>query len=302
MIFRHPGERSIRLKTFTVENSFGDEENIHIQKLNALFSNPEPHVHEFIELIYIYSGCGQHVIDGKVYDVRSGDLLFINYGQTHAVRNSEMEFVNILLKPDFMSEKLVNSENIFEIFALSGFSVSPEEYALPLASFRGDEFASVHAIVNTLLREYADKNAGYKNILYGYLQVLFTMMIRTLKQHDSGVCGSFVADITAYIDAHLHEKITLSAIASECFYNPSYFSRKFREYYGKTLTAYIREKRLSEAAKLLLSSDKSVAEISDSVGFSDTALLHKAFRLQFACTPDEYRKSKNTTHTRKDIP
>ena len=41
-----------------------------------------PHTHDFIELVYIKSGSGVHVINDRHYNISPGDLLFINYG-TH---------------------------------------------------------------------------------------------------------------------------------------------------------------------------------------------------------------------------
>ena len=278
------------MKIFTAKSTFGDENNIKISKQSALKTRTEPHLHEFIELVYTYSGEGKHIISGRVYEVCAGDLLFINYGQTHAVCKSDMEFVNILLKPEFMSERLVNSENIFEIFALSGFSVSAEDYIPELASFRGADYAAVHSIVNAMLSEYNARRDGYCTIIYGYMQVLFTMMIRRLKSDSTARSERFISEITGFIDAHITEKLTLSDIAAACFYNPSYFSRRFKAYYGKNLTAYIREKRLREAGRLLKESDLSVAEIANAVGICDKAQFYRFFRAEYACTPDEFRK------------
>ena len=278
------------MKIFTAKNTFSDESDFKISKENASVTQTEPHLHEFIELVYILSGEGRHIISGKVYEVRAGDLLFINYGQTHAVCRSDMEFVNILLKPEFMSERLVNSENIFEVFALSGLRVSAEDYIPELASFRGADYAVVHSIVTTMLTEYNAKRDGYRTMIYGYMQVLFTMMIRELKSKDTSHSERFVSDIIDYIDTHISEKLTLSDISAACFYNPSYFSRRFKAYYGKNLTTYIREKRLSEAGRLLRESDLTIAEIANAVGIRDKAQFYRDFRAEYACTPDEFRK------------
>ena len=112
---------------FTTENSFENGENIKIAKLLANH-NVTRHTHNFVELVYIYSGEGTQEIDCKTYHVKKGDLLFINFGQSHSISMSDMEFVHILLKPEFMSENLINSRDIFEIFALSQFDSIDGEY------------------------------------------------------------------------------------------------------------------------------------------------------------------------------
>ena len=141
-----------------------------------------------------------------------------------------------------------------------------------------------------MLTEYTAKKAGYRTALHGYIQVLFTMLIRKLKEikHDS----SDAERIIAYVDEHLTERITLSDIAKNCFYNPSYFSRKFKGIFGKNLKDHINEKRLDRAAELILTSDLTVEELSESVGFSDKSKFYKDFKARFSLTPGEYRKGK----------
>ena len=90
--------------------------------------------------------------------------------------------------------------------------------------------------------------------------------------------------------SHLFEKISLSDIAANCFYNPSYFSRKFKSFFGKNLTDFVREKRLLSAASMLRETNKSITEIAEKCGFSDKTQFYKLFRGEFGVTPTEYRK------------
>ena len=250
----------------------------------------EPHLHEFIEIIFIRSGEGVESVGGVDHKVRRGDLIFVNFGEAHAFSGQGMEFIHILLRPEFMSEKLINSENIFDIFSLPAFSsIEGECSPCEVVSFTGAEIVTLTNLVDAMLSEYEGKNAGWRTALQGYAQVLFTMLLRRLKDRgdDSDLA---VSRIEKYVGEHLFEKITLSDIAADCFYNSSYFSRKFKSYFGKNLTEYLKEKRLFSAAKMLLDTDKTSAEIAEFCGFSDKTHFYKLFRAEFGCTPSEYRK------------
>ena len=73
-----------------------------------------PHTHEFIEIVYVLSGSMTHVIDGQKYKVKHGDILFMNYGCTHAFfSDEEYSYVNILFSPELMSEEIVTPANAF---------------------------------------------------------------------------------------------------------------------------------------------------------------------------------------------
>lgn len=250
----------------------------------------EAHLHEFIEIIFIRSGEGVESVGGVDYSVRRGDMIFVNFGKTHAFSGRGMEFIHILLRPEFMSERLVNSDNIFDIFSLPAFSSIVGECTLDdVVSFSGAELVSVTNLVDAMLSEYENKRAGWRTALYGYAQVLFTLLVRRLK--DAGESSNLsVSKIESYVAEHLFDKITLSDIAENCFYNPSYFSRKFKSVFGKKLTDYVREKRLLAAAKMLAETDKSNGEIALLCGFSDKTQFYKLFRAEFGCTPTEYRK------------
>ena len=250
----------------------------------------EPHKHEFIEIIFIRSGEGIETVGGISHTVRRGDMLFVNFGREHSFSNTGMEFIHILLRPEFISDRLISSENIFDIFSLPQFSsidgeLSPSE----IVSFSGNELITVTNLIDAMLDEYEMKKKGWRTALFGYTDVLITMLVRKLKEGEPDT-DLHTARIEKYVDEHLFEKITLSDIAANCFYNPSYFSRRFKHYFGKNLSEYVNEKRLFAAARLLRKGNETAAAIAQKCGFSDTSQFYRLFKSEFGCTPSEYRK------------
>ena len=257
------------------------------------------HLHEFVELVYIVSGSGTQYIGDKEYKVKHGDLLYINFGQSHGfVTDSEFDFVNILINPVFLSRELVNSENIEEIFALSLFEEfgSEHDFLRQSVSFSGRELQEIDNAVNAMLTEYAEKKLGYRSTLRGYLQVIFSLLLRNLSRKantDDGGILDLPADIASYIEENCFDKITLADIAGMSFYNPAYFGRLLKKHYGKSFSAYIKEKRMDKAAELLCDKGRTVDDVISVVGYSDRKLFYKHFKETFGKTPKEYRDSKN---------
>ena len=250
----------------------------------------EPHKHEFIEIIFIRSGEGIETVGGVSHTVKRGDMLFVNFGREHSFSNTGMEFIHILLRPEFISDRLISSENIFDIFSLPQFSsidgeLSPSE----IVSFSGNELITVTNLIDAMLDEYEMKKKGWCTALFGYTDVLITMLVRKLKEGEPDT-DLHTARIEKYVDEHLFEKITLSDIAANCFYNPSYFSRRFKHYFGKNLSEYVNEKRLFAAARLLREGNETAAAIAQKCEFSDTSQFYRLFKSEFGCTPSEYRK------------
>ena len=57
-----------------------------------------------------------------------------------------------------------------------------------------------------------------------------------------------------------------------------------------TFTEYVKRARIEESCHLLTMSDKTIAEISEAVGYPDTAAYHRYFRSIMKISPNEYRK------------
>lgn len=260
----------------------------------------EEHVHEFVELIFITEGICEHRINGKQYPAEKGDLLFVNYGQTHSFRakTNEYEYYNLLYTPRFFSEKLINSENIYDIFEIPLFR---EFYNLPMSSeqivrFREDEYMQVKKIVEEMEKEFIGKNIGYRSILDGYSRILFSKLLRKIKNVNADAqTRTYINEITseclAYINEKCFGKITLQEIAAHTFYNPAYFSRIFKKQVGINLTDYIKEKRIREAARLLRDSSLTVEDVMSRVGYTDKNHFYKNFKEIYQMTPAAYRKN-----------
>lgn len=100
-------------------------------------------------------------------------------------------------------------------------------------------------------------------------------------------------ELATYIEKNLDKKITLNDLAKKCFYNPSYFSRIFKERYGATLVDHITKERVRVASKLLRESGLSAERIAEKCGFGDRTSLYRAFTKAYGVSPAEYRKSAN---------
>ena len=268
-------------------------------KCDAEHSNPT-HKHEFVELVYMLSGNGIQCIGDKKYKVKHGDLIYINFGQSHSFyTDTKFKFVNILINPVFFSRELVNSENIQEIFALSLFEEfgSGYDFSRQMVSFSGNELNMMDSAVSSMISEYNEKKIGYRSTLRGYLQVIFSLLLRNLSDKantDEGGILDLPPDIAAYIEENCFDKITLADIAGMSFYNPAYFGRLLKKHYGKTFSAYIKEKRMDKAAELLCDRGRTVDDVISVIGYSDRKLFYKHFKETFGMTPKEYRDMKST--------
>ena len=94
----------------------------------------------------------------------------------------------------------------------------------------------------------------------------------------------------AYMKVHFKEPINLEFIAEKCGLSTSYFSRKFKEQTGENYIDVLTDIRIREAQKLLGTTDMSIMEILEEVGYCDDKHFRKLFYKITGLKPMEYRK------------
>lgn len=96
--------------------------------------------------------------------------------------------------------------------------------------------------------------------------------------------------IESYLRASLQQAIGLGDMADEVGLSTSHFSAQFRETYGVTPNQYLTRLRLEKAREMLVRTDRTVTDISASVGFSTPSHFAFAFRIHFGETPTSCRR------------
>lgn len=95
-----------------------------------------------------------------------------------------------------------------------------------------------------------------------------------------------------YISSCFKKNLTLDEIAGVACLNRNYFLREFKKLFQHTPHQYLIELRLTEAYRILASSDKGVAEICNEVGYSDIASFSKLFKKRYQYPPSKNRFKK----------
>jgi len=93
-----------------------------------------------------------------------------------------------------------------------------------------------------------------------------------------------------YIAAHLDQKITNDALAQIAGLSTAHFYTAFKQSEDVSPHRYVLQYRLRRAQQLLTSTEMSVAEIADAVGFSNQSHFIHYFREIVGVTPSDYRR------------
>ena len=108
----------------------------------------------------------------------------------------------------------------------------------------------------------------------------------------------YTSAITAaidFIEAHLFESLSPAEVATHIGFSEYHFHRIFQGMLGESVSVYIRNRRLSEAAIHLRNSNKTILEIAVESGFENHESFFRAFKKIFGASPSHYRKCATKT-------
>ena len=148
------------------------------------------------------------------------------------------------------------------------------------------------ASVQTLLSLHENRNENTDILAANEITRILTTISTEVPDSDqpASVLSQKLREITAYLDAHYTEEITLDSLAAQFFISKFYLSREFKKEYGITIISYILIKRITNAKEQLRYGDSSIEEIAMQCGISDASYFNKVFRKLEGCTASEYRK------------
>lgn len=258
------------------------------------------HSHDFVEICYVYAGSGYHVIDDQEYRVAKGDLFLINYEMTHGFyrgrEDKELLTYNLLFKPGFLDENLLPFHDFSSLTMSYLFKNEWDDDLvredLRLSSSDQREFDS---LISKMLHEYNARQDGYIAILRAHMIELIVKMMRAFSNrstHDpvQPRKASMIEAAIRHLDDHYNETTSLVELARKTFISKNYFCQLFKETTGMTVSQYTQQVRIEEASRLIIETDKSMAEIAYEVGYSDYKAFYVTFKKLKGVSPGEYNK------------
>lgn len=98
-----------------------------------------------------------------------------------------------------------------------------------------------------------------------------------------------IETVIDFIENHLDGKLELDTVAASVHYSKYHLHRMFTETVGMTIHDYVGRRQLTEAAKLLVFSKKSIIDIALICGYESQQAFTSAFKAMYKMPPAEYR-------------
>ena len=250
------------------------------------------HTHDYVEVVYMCCGNTTHIVNGQRICLQAGELLFMNQQATHEIleANEGDVAVNFIVLPEFFNTvlPLIGQEETplrrFLVDSLCGQSARAG-----YLHFKVAEVKPIQNLVENLLFILLRGTTQKRKMSQMTMALLFMQIMDhtgQLQTPDAEQTAIFQA--LAYVESH-YARGSLTELAERLHYDLHSLSRQIKQKTGKTYTELVQQKRLSQAAFLLKTTDRNVEDIARMVGYENIGYFHRIFKETFSLSPRSYR-------------
>lgn len=282
---------------FDAKKLLEDGKLISIRKHTRFVHFPE-HTHNYVEVIYMCSGSTHHKINGNDVILETGELLFLNQNalqEIYPAGRSDIA-VNFIILPEFFDSALKmmeSGENLLREFIVD--SLRGEKNTSGFLHFKVADVLPVQNLVENLIWTIQNKQPNRRSINQVTMGLLFLQLMNQMDKIETDHADEeqkFVIKVLGYIEEHYKDG-ELSDLAAKMHYDVYWMSREIKKQTGMTYTELIQQRRLSQAAYLLLHTRMSVMDTALSVGYENISYFHRIFRQKYGMTPRKYRMNEH---------
>lgn len=245
----------------------------------------DTHMHDELEIIYMYDGEQTVSIDGTDYNLHKGDCLAVFPNHEHTYK-----------RPDDI-EKMNNRADFLLIFIPSKmfYSAYPDMYGgNPKSALVKSENVSETAVL-CFNKIYAESSLIAQ---LGWAQIIMSRIIPKLSvtKLSTEENPEIISQIMSYVSQNYTKSLTLDMLSSELGINKYYISRIFSKKIKMNFRNYIGILRSNHAAQLMNTSDAVLSEIAETSGFESLRSFFRVFHDVYGVSPAQYRDMVRKIH------
>ncbi len=287
--YRYKAENLINVKNIVTVHDFIFEKDFKSQKES----------HDFWELVYVDKGNVFYSWNGVARKAESGEILFHKPNVEHALfADGEKQSRVIIISFGTKSATM----NYFENY-VGKLSARLKKYIFEILTESGKIFdLKASAPETKKMPLLPDAPVGGLQILKNTLELfLIYLLERDTRKSDPPVvflpaengAEELTSKIKKIMENSVYGGLKIDELCEKTHYCRSYLFREFKKSTGVTIMAYYDELKINEAKKLLKSTDKSVAEISEILRYDTPSYFCKQFKKTTGKTPLKFRKNIN---------
>lgn len=255
------------------------------------------HWHQEIEICYIKNGSGKYLINGAVYPFSKGDIFIISNDDIHLCYDENELIMQVtMLSPDIIHK---DSDSILDFEKSSAFFCRSRKI-----DFQNRYNGKLSSLLLQMEDEYQYQQIGSELMIKSLLMQFIVFSVRALpeeiNEHTvfsvSTEAISSIRSIIDHIEKNFSERIDLASISEKYSMSIPYLCSCFKKLTGNSLINFLIRRRITEAKRLLISTNKSIIDISHECGFQSLSNFNHLFKDSVGCSPSVYRKNRKYSY------
>ncbi len=278
---------AVQQKTF----GFQISSNKDILLNESLNHNPfRPHRIRFFAILFILKGEGEHYIDFKTYQYKTGSIIFISKEQVHAFeRNINREALFLLFTEGFL-EKGSTGSNLMQELSLYSYHLFP-----PVIYLKGEQLQFLSDLAAFIYDEFHGENDFLtEEIVHSSLKIFLCRAERIRKENHKMMPRSKhhqeFLQFQKLLNTHVLENRKVKFYADLMLMSTKKLNRITQEILGHSAKKHINDFLIIEMKRRLMNTSYTIKEIAYQTGFEETTNFVKYFKKHTHLTPLEFRK------------
>ena len=241
------------------------------------------HFHEFDKLVILLSGSVNYLVEEQSYVLQPWSVLLVRHHAIHkAVIDRSRPYERIILYLDRQYfERAFPGAGLLDCFDQA------DRHRRHLLTATETQLRELKTAVTAYEDAASDTRLGAQTMRE---TLIIQLLIHINRLHEAAPERSEargdpkVQQVLSYINEHFREALTVETLAERFYLSPYHFMRLFKAQTGSTIHAYVRQKRLMHAARLIREGMPAAKAAAES-GFGDYSAFHRAFKESFGVSP-----------------
>lgn len=246
----------------------------------------QAHRHNYYQLMFLEKVNGHHEIDFESYDASSRSLHFVGKGRVHKVNFDVTVQGGVLLFPEAI---FGSSENDLKLLASFTYFKSG---SFPTLHLSKPAFAKISILIDQIKESLHSQDFELSKFL------LFALLIQIRGDYNKSVGtdsirkeSEEVVRFGQLLKQHSCDWNSVEDYTTALGITTSRLNNLCKEQYGKTALRLIHDRKLLDAKRMLVYTEKQVKEIAYDCGFDDVAYFNRFFKKHTNCTPLAFRNN-----------
>ncbi len=242
-----------------------------------------PHIHENIEILYVYSGTQHLSINNIDYEINEGDVAIILPNILHEYYKADKKIADGLL--------IICDPQIFLNMFPNLMNSIPENPVVRKENLNQELIFAINSIT-------PEKPLPIK-LGFTYVVMSHILSMIKLQKNTTGYSDNMTQKIIEYIQENFKNPITLDVMAKDLCVSKYYISHIFSERLKINFRNYIGKIRVEYATKLIRTTNLTLTDISNESGFESQRTFNRIFHLIYGMSPRDYKyyaSEKNNPH------